>query len=258
MAKIGVHDIRAIARRIISNHPGGIRYSQLVSDISAQHPETPKNTIHGSVWNLDTIYPNEISKPSRGLFKPVSGETVVAESETLGNTEQVAPSGKKIREVDFYKPFADWLKNDLDEATEVSVLGGAGLKSKWGTPDVIGIYKPLASNLIKFPLEIVAVEIKIDPSAPVVAFGQAVAYRLFASKTYIAMPSSLTEEDQSRLEALCMLFGVGLVLFDLDVDDPNFSIRVRAQRFSPDMFYVNEFADRLRHYDPEIFESLFR
>jgi hypothetical protein len=25
--------------------------------------------------------------------------------------------------------------NDLDEVTEVAALGGAGLKSKWGTPD---------------------------------------------------------------------------------------------------------------------------
>ena len=72
------------------------------------------------------------------------------------------------------------------------------------------------------------------------------------------MPTTLTEEDQSRLEALCMLFGVGLVLFDLSVDNPNFGIRVRAQRFTPDMFYVNEFADRLRLHDPEIFEQLFR
>ena len=72
------------------------------------------------------------------------------------------------------------------------------------------------------------------------------------------MPSTLTEEDQGRLEALCMLFGVGLVLFDLNVATPNFSIRVRAQRFSPDMFYVNEFADRLKAHDATIFEALFR
>ena len=54
-----------------------------------------------------------------------------------------------------------------------------------------------------------------------------------------------------------MLFGVGLVLFDLDKDFPQFEIRMRGQRFSPDMFYVNEFADRLRHYDAEVFEQLF-
>ena len=122
---------------------------------------------------------------------------------------------------------------------------------------MVGIYKPLASNLIKFPIEIVSAEIKIDPQQPVVAFGQAVAYRLFSTKTYIAMPRTLTEEDQSRLESLCMLFGVGLVIFDLNKDAPQFSIRVRAQRFSPDMFYVNEFADRLKHYDAATFEELF-
>jgi hypothetical protein len=52
-------------------------------------------------------------------------------------------------------------------------------------------------------------------------------------------------------------FGVGLVLFDLNKDAPRFSIRVRAQRFSPDMFYVNEFADRLKYHDAEVFEELF-
>jgi hypothetical protein len=139
----------------------------------------------------------------------------------------------------------------------VTPLGGAGLKTKWGTPDVIGVYKPLASNLVKFPLEIISAEIKIDPQTPVVAFGQAVAYRFFSSKTYIAMPSTLTEEDQGRLEALCMLFGVGLVLFDLNALAPNFAIRVRAQRFPPDMFYVNEFADRLKAHDHDTFEKLF-
>jgi hypothetical protein len=54
-----------------------------------------------------------------------------------------------------------------------------------------------------------------------------------------------------------MLFGVGLVLFDLDVASLNFTIRVRAQRFSLDMFYVNEFADRLRSHDAQVFEKIF-
>lgn len=255
MAKLTGNQIRNLARSIIAANPGGIRYSVLVDKIWQQTPETPKNTIHGSVWNLDSLFPNEITKPSRGLFTLIgkSGNDNVV----VGSTEQVAPTGIRVQESDFYEPFAQWLKNDLGEVTVASSLGGAGLKSKWGTPDVIGIYKPLASNLIKFPIEIVSAEIKIDPQAPVVAFGQSVAYRLFSTKTYIAMPTSLTEEDQSRLESLCILFGVGLVLFDLNRDSPQFSIRVRAQRFSPDMFYVNEFADRLKHYDAEIFEQLF-
>jgi hypothetical protein len=255
MAKLSVHQIKVLAKSIIAGNPGGIRFSALVDAIMHQSPETPRNTINGSIWNLDTLFPNEIAKPNRGLFTPVDKD----QHETIaeGNTEQIASSGAKVKETDFYEPFAEWLKNDLDEVTVVGSLGGAGLKSKWGTPDVVGVYKPLASNLIKFEKEIVSVEIKIDPQAPVVAFGQAVAYRLFSTKTYIAMPTTLTEEDQSRLESLCMLFGVGLVLFDLNKENPKFSIRVRAQRFSPDMFYVNEFAERLKHHNAETFEKLF-
>ena len=56
-----------------------------------------------------------------------------------------------------------------------------------------------------------------------------------------------------------MLFGIGLVLFDENEPrNPDFAIRVRAQRFTPDMFYVNEFAERLKESDPENFERLFR
>jgi len=54
-----------------------------------------------------------------------------------------------------------------------------------------------------------------------------------------------------------LTLGGTIVLFDLNKDAPGFAIRVRAQRFSPDMFYVNEFAERLKHYDAEIFEELF-
>ena len=164
MAKLTVQQIRSLARSIIARNSGGIRYSALVENIFQQSPETPKNTIHGSVWNLDALLPNEISKPSRGLFVPVEKPTSI-ESPAFGSTEQIAQTGIKVKEADFYAPFAEWLRNDLDEVTEVAPLGGAGLKSKWGTPDVVGIYKPLASNLIKFPIEIVSAEIKIESSS---------------------------------------------------------------------------------------------
>jgi hypothetical protein len=149
------------------------------------------------------------------------------------------------------------LKNDLDEATVALPLGGAGFQKKWGTPDVVGVYKPLASHRIKFDLEIVSAEIKIDPYQPVVAFGQAAAYRLFSTKSYIVMPTAISAEDYGRLESLCILFGIGLVLFDGSPPVVNFQIRVRAQRFSPDMFYVNEFAERLFQLDAGVFNQLF-
>jgi len=64
-------------------------------------------------------------------------------------------------------------------------------------------------------------------------------------------------EDKSRQESLCLQFGIGFILFDPTVKDFRFDIRVRAQRFSPDMFYVNEFADRLRNLSPDKFRRLF-
>jgi hypothetical protein len=248
MAKLPVHKVRDLALGIVGANPGGIHYGELVKKIATAHPETPVNTIHGSIWDLATRFPEQVVKPSRGLFKPASADNTV---------EPVAIQPPKFKEEDFYEPFAEYLKNDLDEVTTVAALGGSGLKGKWGTPDVIGVYKSLASNLIKFPLEIVSAEIKADPQTPVIAFGQAVAYRLFSAKCYVVMPITISDEDQSRLEALCMLFGVGLVVFNLDPKSPDFSIRVRAQRFSPDMFYVNEFARRLHQHDPGLFEELF-
>jgi hypothetical protein len=253
MAKLSTNQIREKAREIIANNEGGIKYSDIVDQILVLSPETPKNTINGSVWDLHIRYPQEIGKPSRGLFVPITG--IPARTDTPVEPAAETP---KFSEADFYEAFAEWLKNDLDEVTDAADLGGAAMGKKWGTPDVVGIYKPLASNLIKFPIEIVSAEIKIDPGQPVVAFGQAIAYRLFSTKTYIAMPTSMTLEDQSRLEALCMLFGVGFVLFETIPDKPRFHIRVRAQKFTPDMFYVNEFAERLKEFDPDKFEQLFR
>ena len=257
MAKLGVHEIRYLAKEIVRENPGGIRWNQLIKTIQEKNPETTVGTIRSCTWDLNTKFPKLIAKPSRGLFMPADGTEAISETfSKLGKDKEPVPE-TKLTEDDFYESFAEYLKTDLDEATESIALGGAGLRAKWGTPDVVGIYKPRASNLIKFALEIISAEIKIDPREPVTAFGQSVAYRLFSAKTYVVMPSSMTEEDKSRLEALCMLFGVGLVLFDLNVKEPNFTIRVRAQRFYPDMFYVNEFADRLKQYYPDKFDRLF-
>ena len=232
-----------------------MRFKKLVDAVYALHPEFNFNTVFTQVSYLSQKRPEQVIKPSRGLYQLAED----ADAESIDNENQSIKekSAGKMREDDFYQSFADFLKSDLDEATEAEPIGGAGLKAKWGTPDVIGVYKPQAADLLKFPMELIAGEVKIDPQHPVVAFGQAVAYRLFAHKSYIAMPTTLSESDQGRLETLCMLFGVGLVLFDLDKKNPNYVIRVRAQRFNPDWFYVNELAERLKSHDSEKFQKLF-
>jgi len=249
--KLGVNDIKTVARQLIKERPEGVRYSELQTQILDLYPETQRKTIQASIWNLDDLFPDEIEKPSRGLFKAV---------QTMATVERELPSVSttRVREELFYDAFADFMRGDLQEATVAESLGGAGLRSKWSTPDVIGVYKSQPSDRIKFPHEIISAEIKVDPQAPVVAFGQAVAYRLFSTKIYIVMPDTISDEDRVRLDALCMLFGVGFVLFKLDPQRPDFKTRMRAQRFSPDMYYVNQFADGLHRLDKNRFNRLFQ
>jgi hypothetical protein len=243
------HKIWQNALQIVADSPGGIRYSKLVESVAETMPGVKRSAVAGAVWNLDQRFPERVQKPARGLFAPPdAGGPIAAQPPALTQPKQ--------NEEAFYGPLAEWLREE-GEVTVATPLGGAPLKEKWGSPDVIGVYKPLANNLVKFPVEIIAAEVKIDPQASVVAFGQAVAYRLFATKSLIAMPRAIGAADQARLEALCMLFGVGLVLFDLCPSAPAFSTSVRASRASPDMFYVNEFARRLNEHDPKLFNSLF-
>lgn len=249
MSKLSGKQIDEVAKQIIAGRPDGIRYTNLVNEISSKSPETPRNQIKGTIWDLHIRFPAQIIKPSRGLYVAASAESPIPEPVEIETT--------KLKEEDFYEPFADYLKGDLEEATEAVALGGSIIRTKWGTPDVLGVYRPRAAQLIKFTPEIISGEVKIDSQQPVTAFGQAIAYRLFSTKIYIAMPSSISEEDLSRLEALCLLFGVGLVLFKPDPQNPDFQIRVRAQRFSPDMYYVNDFAERLKQYNAQVFEKLF-
>ncbi|MBK6965352.1 MAG: hypothetical protein IPH20_15825 [Bacteroidales bacterium] len=130
-------------------------------------------------------------------------------------------------------------------------LGGSKFKDKWGTPDVLGIKEPRKSDIIKFPTEIVSVEIKTDSSNLITAFGQACSYKLFSHKTYIVVPNSSTKEDIDRLDSLAMIFGIGLILFDAKKPkEPAFEIRTRASRHEPDMFYSNKY---MRLVEDELF-----
>ncbi|HYD42500.1 MAG TPA: hypothetical protein VEB43_16860 [Anaeromyxobacter sp.] len=200
MPAVTTKQIRELGREIVLRTPGGIRYGEIVRQVREAYPDAPVTTIAAQIANaLVPSFPNEIIKPSRGLYKPLTagndGEAPVPVAPDL-----VTPTGFQ-REEEVYEPFAEWLQNDLEEATAAVALGGAGLKAKWGTPDVVGVYRPLTADLIKFSPEIVAVEIKLDPTQSIVAFGQAIAYRLFATRSYLVMYGvPLAEVDTPRVD----------------------------------------------------------
>jgi len=122
---------------------------------------------------------------------------------------------------------------------------------------VLGVLKPLATDHVKFWPQIVSAEIKADSNQTIVAFGQAVSYRLFSDRTYIVVPSTTSGDEIDRLEALATLTGIGLVTFTLDPREPQFTPVVRAPLARPDTFYVNEMARRLCEARPMEFKKLF-
>jgi len=229
--------IQKSALAILEREPHGLRYTEFVRRVGEALPSIPKNTIHGNLWNLETQLPQLVFKPARGLYLHAKFR------ESAGTSEAQPPTSRsKVKEEDFYEPFADWLINELEECTKAIAVGGAKFKDKWGTPDVIGIREPRKSDIVRFPTEIVSAEIKLDTTGLITAFGQARAYRLFSHKSYIVVPMTSPDEDVARLDTLARIFGIGLILFEAtNPGEPAFDIRVRASNHEPDMFYVNRY-----------------
>lgn len=263
MAKLNRQQIQQRAFEVLEDHPQGIRWSDLLRAVEANATDTPHNSVHGGIHNLLTTRTSEIVKVARGTYqlaKYVEAESAIATAQENAVIEVPVKSGTvdsiALTEQDFYASFAEWLEEN-DEATVASPLGGASLGGKWGTPDVIGVLKPRAQDIFKFEPQIVTAEIKAVPSQPVVAFGQAVAYRLFSHKSYIVVPNSTNSDDMNRLKSLCSIHGVGLVTFALNKERPDYAVVVLPVNATPDMFYVNNMLERLKASEPKLLNNLF-
>jgi hypothetical protein len=235
--------VREAALAFLVEAPGGLHYSELKAKVRRRLPGMNPNTLHGSLFAFMKDLPPEITKPSRGLYCHV--DQVETGPTVPGKVKRI------IRESDFYEPFAEWLKTEVEECTRAIPLGGAVFKDKWGTPDVIGVLESRKSDIVQFPTEIVSAEVKIDGNQLITAFGQACAYRLFSHKSYLVVPTQSPEGDVARLDVLSRLFGIGLILFDASSpEEPRFAIRVRASKHEPDGFYANRY---LREVEKQLF-----
>jgi hypothetical protein len=212
----------------------GVRYMELAKRIHEAAPETPFNSVVGALHDL-SLKNSDIVRPSRGLwvlkkyFKKETDDAPSIEPPKETDSAIIETRARRVEEQAYYEPFAQWLVGE-DQVIEAMVIGGSTFRDKWATPDVIGIYKARKSDLVPFPPEIVSAEIKSDGTQSITAFGQACAYRLFSHKTYIVMPKTIGTNDFDRLDALCTLYGIGLVLFEPHPDAPNFQMKLKAQR----------------------------
>ena len=242
VAKSKTSRIREAAIRIIADHPEGIQYSDLRRRIHETDSSLKLTTIGGAIFDLDARV-DEVEKPSRGLFR-------MRVTDAEGNAI-VPPLTPTIQEEQFYSPFADWLKNGLEDVTKAIPLGGNRFRDKWGTPDVIGKRDSGPSDIVKQPIEIVSAEIKTNSSQLITAFGQACAYCLFSHRSYLVVPRQAAADELSRLDSLCQVFGLGFVLFNAESpDDPRFEVRVRPKKQDPDIHYTNKY---MREIESELF-----
>ena len=135
--------IVAKAVDLLRQNPHGLRYSDLRRRIHEALPEANPNTIGGTIWNLELQVPSEVTKPARGMYLHASFREPATELPAV----REPPPAEKIREAQFYEPFADWLVKELEECTKAIAVGGAVFKDKWGTPDVVGIREPKKSDM---------------------------------------------------------------------------------------------------------------
>jgi hypothetical protein len=231
--------IRDAAVTLLSQNPEGLRYSVLSRHLLEQAPNFKPATVNSAIWNLDSLRSSCVFKPSKGLYKHVKYR---GEGLTESSASRETAIANPIAESDFYVPFSDWLKNDLEEVTQAIALGRNKFRDKWGTPDVIGKRESRRSDVIKAPTEIVTAEIKADTLQLVTAFGQACAYLLYSHKTYLVIPKQSSDDEIARLDSLCELIGIGLVQFDnTNPLAPDFRLSVRARKHEPDLFFTNKY-----------------
>jgi hypothetical protein len=220
---------------LLRKNPGGVRFNAICAALHKEFGIT-LGASTAAVRELLNSSGGEVIKPERGLYALSS-----LYNGGQDNLPPVPASGSvSVSESDFYQSFADWLIDEVGECTTAIPLGGARFGGKWGTPDVIGALKPSAADIIK-ELEITSAEIKKDTGQLITAFGQACAYKLFSHRVYLVIPRQSNADEIIRLDSLCPLFGIGLVLFDnANPDYPDFQIRNRARKGLPDNYYANE------------------
>lgn len=61
--------INATALELLEQHPQGLRWSELNAKIEEADPSFHPKTVNGCVWKLVEKFPDQVYKPSKGLFR---------------------------------------------------------------------------------------------------------------------------------------------------------------------------------------------
>lgn len=235
-AKGRVAQIKTFVLRELGKGP--LKRSTLLQRALVAVPHAIKTTTDGAISQLHRD--GKIKQIERGIWALTDGPIEESPSQEIA-------VDVTIKEDQFYTSFSDWLINEVGECTAAAALGGKVLGGKWGTPDVVGVYRVSdkgryrRNEIVSF----VSAEMKTDSIQTVTAFGQACSYLRFSHKVYLAIPQATPDDDKQRIESLCTIVGLGLVFFNATSKDaPDYEIRVRPIPREPDPTALNEILDR--------------
>ena len=238
---------RKKAIEIMDNYPKGIHYSELLREVQRYFPDANWNTLEGSLWNLDETSKELVIKPERGKFLSKKFSLSMVDEAPQKHPQENIDINDTTEEA-FYKPFADYLIENLSECIIADAYGNNRLGRKWMTPDVVGFYRVGTASPFQRSPEIVTAEIKttVDYQWVIAGFGQASSYLLYSHKSYLVVPKQMEGEPRKMIESLCTLSGIGFVVFDKNnPEKPDFELRTKARRHEPDIFYLNKFGSKI-------------
>lgn len=67
--------IYARALELLAEHPEGMRWTDLLAEIQASDKGFHPKTVNGCIWKLVERFPDEVYKPSKGLFRLLKYKT---------------------------------------------------------------------------------------------------------------------------------------------------------------------------------------
>jgi hypothetical protein len=246
-----LEEIRKKAIEILGRdeYKEGMRFANLIRKIAEETGDNI-NTINGSTYNMPNEMPKDIVRPQRGLFilKKNLKNMETKENETSDKYSD------KFKEEDVYEPAKEYMLGH-GECTHAIVVGGAMFAKKWGTPDLMGAIRVSSDAIYQPPIEIMAIEVKGSKYSPVEALGQAMAYKLFAHRTWLILPET---DDIDRIEGIAMSANIGLIVFNYKNGQFIFETLNRPVTGNPDAEEVNKILNDLKEKDKSKFNDLIK
>jgi hypothetical protein len=214
-----VNELSARAILLLRQSPEGLSFGELAARLRSAVPAATT----GQVTRTLTTLPDKhacVNRPWRGHYEYI-----------VGLEEPIAiPKGH--RENEFYSPFARFV--GVIEGCRCVVIGGARMGPL--TPDIAGV---LGDDVV------IAGELKVNHSNYTRGFGQAFGYKVYAHKSWLAVPRNLQPSELSLLSDQCRMGGVGLCVFDI-APEPNFEVIRLAEEGQPDPRRLAEKLPQLR------------